>query len=280
MSTHFTRCENGHYYNAGQFKTCPYCIPRDSDYTQYVVNSNDDEAVTVRSPKGSEYSEQVVHSTDFHGRNFNADEDVTVRYTDVQKQQELADGEHKKDAGRLTDKDTVTVKLSEARYDSDRIDPVAIALSDEGMERYSPNAAAPWLKYDSVEQRQIQTPDSSQQPGFLQPVGWLICIEGPDFGKTFPLKEGRNTIGRSDEMDVRLKNDLTVSRKNHAWIEYCEADRSFTVSAGEARKLVYVNDDLLLMPLPMEKNDVLAIGDSILMLIPCCDEFFSWKSVR
>ena len=63
-------------------------------------------------------------------------------------------------------------------------------------------------------------------------------------------------------------------------VEYREEDRSFTVGIGENRKMVYVNDDLVIRPRPVEKNDSLYLGDSTLMLIPCCDEHFSWNSVR
>lgn len=111
------------------------------------------------------------------------------------------------------------------------------------------------------------------------PVGWLICTEGPDFGKSFPLYDGKNTIGRLDTMDVALKNDIAVSRNEHAWIEYREKDRSFLVGLGEHRKMVYINDDLVISPRKVTKNDEIYLGDSILMLIPCCDDMFSWDSV-
>src|SRR5699024_24863 len=115
---------------------------------------------------------------------------------------------------------------------------------------------------------------------FNQPVGWLICVDGPDYGKSFPLKEGKNYIGRSDTMDVVIKNDRAVSRNTHAWIEYLENKRKFYVSIGESHKIVYLNEDIVLAPKVMDKNDIISIGNSCLMLIPCCDRQFSWQTFQ
>lgn len=165
-------------------------------------------------------------------------------------------------------KENVTVRLSDAGFEvpkvgefsGNMIDPVAIVLSDDNH---------------------TQMPAQRQKtkatvPVISKPTGWLICVEGPDYGKSFPLKNGVNTIGRSDDMDVVLKKDLAVSRNRHAQIEYLEEKRCFLAETGEQKKIVYINDELLLEPVIMKKNDLLMLGDSSLMLIPCCDEAFSW----
>lgn len=185
-------------------------------------------------------------------------------------------------------KENVTVRMING--DTHRsMDPVKIVQS-EAHEMYPEFNRDSAFSNKSIFENDEENNEKTTQPqrGFLQragifspmqkPAGWLVCVEGPDFGKCFPLKEGINYIGRADNMDVVVKNDMAVSRNKHAWIEYREKDRSFYVSAGEAHKLVYLNDDILLMPEIMKKNDILAMGNSSLMLIPCCDEKFSWST--
>jgi pSer/pThr/pTyr-binding forkhead associated (FHA) protein len=55
-------------------------------------------------------------------------------------------------------------------------------------------------------------------------MGRLYILNGPDTGKSFQLKEGSNTIGRSFENDFALQ-DKTVSRQHLSIVK--EADRYF-----------------------------------------------------
>ena len=256
VDTYFVRCVNGHYYEANKYDVCPYCSA-EADYTQYLVNSDDDQAVTMRS---SVVFGESGRSSQGYG-SVSPQDEKTVRYADYQSSS---------DSGRQS-QPKVTKRMEEDGFDNGKIDPVNIALSaplDVENPKYMMNRG--------------KTSDGSRPKGtcFLEPVGWLICVDGPDFGKSYPLREGKNSIGRSDEMDVVLKNDPYISRKNHAWIEYVEEERKFIISVGEAKKMIYLNDELVLMPLEMGRNDILILEDTSLALIPCCDENFSWKSAR
>lgn len=114
----------------------------------------------------------------------------------------------------------------------------------------------------------------------LQPAGWLVTVREPDFGKVYPLRCGKNSIGRAEAMDVAIRNDQTVSRQEHAWIEYRRETKAFVVSTGRNRSLIYINDDPVFKPTAMRKNDILYVGDTELMLIPCCDEKFCWEDCQ
>lgn len=108
-------------------------------------------------------------------------------------------------------------------------------------------------------------------------VGWLVCIEGEYKGESFKLKSGRNFIGRAANMDVVLSADHSVSRFKHASVIYEPRGRQFIVSTGESRELCYLNDQVVLSNMKMEAYDVLSLGDTNLMLIPCCGERFTWE---
>lgn len=111
-------------------------------------------------------------------------------------------------------------------------------------------------------------------------VGWLVAVSGVHFGQCFELKAGRNFIGRAREMDIRLEGDDSISRNKHAVVVYEPKSKIFIAQPGESRELFYVNDKVVLNNEQIHKNDILLLGKTKLMLIPCCDEQFCWEDVQ
>lgn len=110
-------------------------------------------------------------------------------------------------------------------------------------------------------------------------VGWLVGLNGAIKGESFLLKSGKNFIGRGSDMDVVLSKDNSVSRNKHAILIYEPKSRMFIAQPGESRELFYLNGNVVLNNEQMKKNDILSIGETKLMLIPCCDEQFCWEDV-
>jgi len=108
-------------------------------------------------------------------------------------------------------------------------------------------------------------------------VGWLVCVKGNQYGQSFVLHSGRNTIGRSKQMDICLEGERSVSRDRHAILLYEPRQNCFLVQMGDSRELVYVNNQLVTTMHPLKKNDLIQLGNVELMLIPCCDEAFVWE---
>lgn len=108
-------------------------------------------------------------------------------------------------------------------------------------------------------------------------VGWLVCVEGDYFGEDFKLKSGRNFIGRASNMDIALSGDVSVSREKHAIVVYEPKSRVFIAQPGESSELFYLNDEVVLNNVKMKANDVISIGKTKLMLIPCCNQDFCWE---
>ncbi len=115
-----------------------------------------------------------------------------------------------------------------------------------------------------------------ESPQISLVVGWLVCTKGKMYGQDFRLKSGRNFIGRGSDMDICLAGENTVSRDRHATIIHEPRKNIFIAQPGESRELFYVNGDVVLSPIQLKKNDVLQLGDVSLMLIPCCDDAFTW----
>ena len=111
-------------------------------------------------------------------------------------------------------------------------------------------------------------------------VGWLVSVKGAHFGEDFRLKSGRNFIGRASEMDVIIANDSAVSRERHAIVVYEPKGGSFLVMPGESKELCYLNGEVVLTPVDIKHSDILSVGDTDLMFIPCCSPEFNWDDVK
>ena len=111
-------------------------------------------------------------------------------------------------------------------------------------------------------------------------VGWLVAIEGSNFGEDFKLKSGRNFIGRSTGMDVALTGDSSISREKHAIILYEPKGNVFLVQPGDAKELFYLNDKVVLTATEIKAYDVLSLGATKLLFVPCCSNKFNWDSVK
>lgn len=111
-------------------------------------------------------------------------------------------------------------------------------------------------------------------------VGWLVCVEGEMLGKAFELKNGKNFIGRAQNMDIVLEGDPNVSRERHAIVTYEPRGRVFIAQPGESRELFYMNDQVVLMNMEMHDRDILSIGRTKLMFVPLCGSDFAWDDAK
>lgn len=108
-------------------------------------------------------------------------------------------------------------------------------------------------------------------------VGWLVCIEGPDKGKDYRLYNKINVIGRSQENDVVLDKEQTVSQRNHARLAYDAKHNNFQIIPGDGSNVIYVNDEPLYVPHLLSAYDVIEFGDTKLMFVPFCAPQFQWN---
>lgn len=116
--------------------------------------------------------------------------------------------------------------------------------------------------------------------GCKPPVGWLVCVNGENFGDEFRLVSGKNFIGRSSSMQVCISKDNSVSREKHAIVVYDPKKNTFSVQDGESTELFYLNGDTVISSAPLKINDVLEIGETELMFIPCCSDAFTWENIK
>ncbi len=111
----------------------------------------------------------------------------------------------------------------------------------------------------------------------LEPVvGWVVTIEGPSKGQDYRITPERNFIGRSEKNDIRIPDDETISRENHAIVSYNPKINVFRLLPGDSRGLVYLNDEEVFTPSALEAYDVIQLGQTKLMFVPFCSDKFKW----
>lgn len=210
------KCENGHYYDADKYSTCPHCSKAGQEDDSKTVNMQK----TIPDSKSDGYM-QVQRTEDPYE----------------------------------TQENSGSVSL---------VDAVNVATS----------ASVNWNTAEEDNDKTISYYGESM--GTDPVVGWLVCVEGSMLGKAFELKNGKNFIGRSREMDIVLEGDMNVSRGRHAIVTYEPRGRVFIAQPGESRELFYMNDQVVLTNMEMHDRDVLLIGKTKLMFVPFCGPEFSW----
>lgn len=108
-------------------------------------------------------------------------------------------------------------------------------------------------------------------------AGWLVCVDGKAKGRSFPIRETKNYIGSSAEMDIVL-DDAAVSAEKHAVIAYDPRQKVFAAIPGDSRELYYVNDKAVFSAVELSENDVIEIGGTKLVFVKLCGNDFSWDT--
>lgn len=248
------RCANGHFYDGDKYPTCPHCQEAG------LPGFKDDETVTQplnRAPSAvtSAGSGVTMPAGGYSG----GGETVPVS-----------------GFGGYSGIETVPV----SSYGGGETIPVTKPLS--GVPAADDEEKTVGL-YDDIfgsggnTRPPVPSNESVQQTSPC--VGWLVCIGGDHIGRDFRLFEGRNTIGRSESNGIALRGDKSVSKEPQAIVAYEPKNNKFFAVPGTSRSLAYVNGQVLLGMTEIHKNDIIELGKAKLMLIPCCDEKFSWNIV-
>lgn len=109
-------------------------------------------------------------------------------------------------------------------------------------------------------------------------VGWIVCIEGSEKGRDFQIKARSNTIGRSEDMDICLRGDTTIFRKNHARLSYDVKHNDFYIIPAENANNIYLNDQPVYTPAKLSSYDLIELGESKFLFVPFCNDKFKWEN--
>lgn len=110
-------------------------------------------------------------------------------------------------------------------------------------------------------------------------VGWLVGVKGVYYGKSFPLKSGVNRIGRSSEFEVAMLLDNSVSHEVVVKILYDPKKNTFMALPGESA-LCYINGNCVYEKTDLSGYEKIELGDSeknCFVFVPFCGSNFNWS---
>ena len=105
-------------------------------------------------------------------------------------------------------------------------------------------------------------------------AGWLVCVSGPDKGRSCNVYSGRNFAGRSESMDIVFYGDKSISRERHFSIVYDPKSNSFF--AVEGKGSAFINGELLTVKRELVENDRIEAGESEFCFVPFCKGERHW----
>ena len=114
-----------------------------------------------------------------------------------------------------------------------------------------------------------------------EPVcGWLVCIQGARVGKDDRIHNGKNFVGRGDDMDIQILGDNEINRRNHAVIVYDQKKRNTVILPGDSAGLAYLRGEAVYVPAQLNPYDTIEMGKSRFIFVPLCGQNFEWNDTE
>ncbi len=107
-------------------------------------------------------------------------------------------------------------------------------------------------------------------------VGWLVALNGAYRGRSFPLKAGENTIGRSPDEQVPLPEQTDLVQNTHAVLTYDARTRQFYLRAENGGK-VSINLAAVVDGVQIYSFDRILLGRTEFIFVALCGNRFSWN---
>lgn len=108
-------------------------------------------------------------------------------------------------------------------------------------------------------------------------VGWIVCINGFNKGRSFNIHSDRNKIGRGEKNDICIQGDQSISYDHDSQIVYDRKTRTFSFVPGDGRAVSYVNDSAALTAIKLKIYDKITIGETDFLFVPFCGKEFDWQ---
>jgi hypothetical protein len=105
-------------------------------------------------------------------------------------------------------------------------------------------------------------------------VGWLIGLDGASRGESYPLRMGRNVIGRDRRADIVVNDDQASS--HHADLVFRPEERRFILMDHNSTNGTYVNEVEIAPRRDLTGRDIVRIGGHRYLFLPLCHEGFFW----
>ena len=105
-------------------------------------------------------------------------------------------------------------------------------------------------------------------------VGWLVGLTGVTRGESFPVRMGRNVLGRDRRSDIVVNDDQASS--HHADLVFRPEERRFILMDHNSTNGTYVNDVEIEPRRDLSGRDVIRIGSQKFLFMPLIQDGFYW----
>jgi hypothetical protein len=113
---------------------------------------------------------------------------------------------------------------------------------------------------------------AADAPRFV--VGWLIGLSGGIRGESFPIRIGRNVVGRDRRSDIVVSDDQASA--HHADLVFRPDERRFILMDANSTNGTFVNDREIEPRSDLQNKDIIRIGTHSYLFYALCNENFSW----
>ncbi len=295
------KCENCEkFYDGDKYEICPHCKgePVAKGKKNVTVKPYPITESKSKQEEPEQHIEKKEHSKKEHGmkemfkwaskKKSITDEKIVIS-DDIEEKTEIKDKSEKTESTELIPnkaKNETSIKVSsenkpedvlENSQEAEELQPKQEEIVSEKNENEQSVSLAEAIK-------QTESTSNDKTVAFynfsnnVEPVvGWIVCVKGEYMGESFPLKSGRNNIGRSLSMDIALAKEKSVSREKHAAIVFEPHQKKFFIQGGESSGLTYVNNELVMVFKEIFDYDMITLGESEFAFIHFVGDKFSWE---
>jgi len=107
-------------------------------------------------------------------------------------------------------------------------------------------------------------------------VGWLVGLNGAARGEAYPVRMGRNVLGRDRRSDVVINDDQASS--HHADLVFRPEERRFILMDHNSTNGTYVNEAEIEPRRDLTTRDVIRIGSHRFLFVPLCADGTMWDA--
>lgn len=105
-------------------------------------------------------------------------------------------------------------------------------------------------------------------------VGWLVGLNAGARGEAYPVRMGRNVLGRDRRSDVVVNDDQASS--HHADLVFRPEERRFILMDHNSTNGTYVNEVEIEPRKDLITRDVIRIGGHKFLFVPLCNDGTLW----
>lgn len=167
------------------------------------------------------------------------------------------------------------------------LDPGAAEPSPAALAQSQPKQAGPSPAIDDdrtevITVGSLAQPDrnaeSAPPPMSVLVAGWLCVTSGSHRGTSYPIRMGRNKVGRGPANQIVLAlGDDAISTDAHVVIAADPKTRRFFIIPGDSTNIAYVDGEPLLAATEVSDRARLQLGLTEIVFIQCLGNYVDWS---